>query len=483
MISLETYILITVLPPLIVCLVTPFLSNNPNLRDLLGPLGGIISSYSALEIMRAVLEGKAPTLNLLQIADGIKIGFEVTPLGAIFGLVASVLWIFAAIYSVGYMRGNQEKNQTRFYTFYAMAVHAALCIAYSGDLLTLFIFYEVLTFSTYPLVAHKQNELAQKAGRLYMSILVGSSVIFLLPAIIWVWVVTGSLEMSKNGVLDGNLSHEYAPYLLAMFVFGIGKAALIPIHKWLPAAMVAPTPVSALLHAVAVVKAGVFTMLLILTNVFGIDFLSKTGASTWLIWLASFTLLITSIIAIYKDDIKARLAYSTISQLSYITLGGALASAMATQGAVLHIITHAAGKITLFFVAGAIYVGAKMSKISELNGHGKSMPLIFLAFFIGSLSIIGVPPMAGSWSKFFLMLGAAESGYLFVLVVFSISTILNAYYLMEIPARAFFLKKDKEIKVKIPTLIIIPILCTCFLTIILFFTMEPFQNLTSIMVN
>jgi multicomponent Na+:H+ antiporter subunit D len=164
-------------------------------------------------------------------------------------------------------------------------------------------------------------------------------------------------------------------------------------------------------------------------------------------------------------------------------LGGALASAMATQGAVLHIITHAAGKITLFFVAGAIYVGAKMSKISELNGHGKSMPLIFLAFFIGSLSIIGVPPMGGSWSKFFLMLGAAESGYLFVLVVFSISTILNAYYLMEIPARAFFLKKDKEIKVKIPTLIIIPILCTCFLTIILFFTMEPFQNLTSIMVN
>ena len=483
MISLETYILITILSPLIVFLVTPFLSKNPNLRDLLGPLGGIISSYGAIEIMNAVLEGKIPKLDVIAISDGIKIGFEITPLGAIFGLVASVLWIFAAIYSVGYMRGNQEKNQTRFYTFYAMAVHAALCIAYSGDLLTLFIFYEVLTFSTYPLVAHKQNELAQKAGRIYMSILVGSSVIFLLPAIICVWVLTGSLDMSKNGVLEGNLSHEYAPYLLAMFAFGIGKAALIPIHKWLPAAMVAPTPVSALLHAVAVVKAGVFTMLLILTNVFGIDFLAKTGASIWLIWLASFTLLITSIIAIYKDDIKARLAYSTISQLSYITLGGALASAMATQGAVLHIVTHAAGKITLFFVAGAIYVGAKMSKISELNGHGKSMPLIFLAFFIGSLSIIGVPPMAGSWSKFFLMLGAAESGYLFVLVVFSISTILNAYYLMEIPARAFFLKKDREIKVKMPTLITIPIICTCSLTIILFFAMEPFQKLTSIMVN
>ncbi|MDA0916894.1 MAG: proton-conducting transporter membrane subunit [Proteobacteria bacterium] len=483
MISLETYIFITILPPLIVCLITPLLSKNENLRDALGPVGGIISSYGAIEIFTAVLEGKNISIKLLQIADGIFISFDVTPLGAIFGLVASVLWIFAAIYSVGYMRGNQEKNQTRFYTYYAIAVHAALCIAYSGDLLTLFIFYEVLTFSTYPLVTHKQNELALKAGRLYMSILVGSSVIFLLPAIIWVWILTGSLEMSKHGVLDGYLNYEHAPYLLAMFAFGIGKAALIPIHKWLPAAMVAPTPVSALLHAVAVVKAGVFTMLLVLTNVFGIDFLSKTGASIWLIWLASFTLLITSIIAVYKDDIKARLAYSTISQLSYITLGGALASATATQGAILHIVTHAAGKITLFFVAGAIYVGAKISKISELNGHGKSMSLMLLAFFIASLSIIGVPPMAGSWSKFFLMLGAAESGYLFVLIVFSISTILNAYYLMEIPARAFFLKKENEIKVKIPVLITIPTLCTCLLTIILFFAFEPFQNLTSIMVK
>ena len=483
MISFENLILITLLSPLLVCLLTLLLSSKPILRDVLGPFGGIISSWGAIQLMASILNGEQPRLELLQIAEGISISFVVTPLGAIFGLVASVLWIFAAIYSVGYMRGNKEKNQTRFYIFYAMAVHAALCIAYAGDLLTLFIFYEVLTFSTYPLVTHKQNEMAQKAGRLYMSILVGTSVILLLPAIIWVWVVTGSLEMSQNGVLDGKMNPEYAPYLLAMFVFGIGKAALMPIHKWLPAAMVAPTPVSALLHAVAVVKAGVFTMLLILTNVFGIDFLSKTGASNWLVWLASFTLLTTSIIAIYKDDIKARLAYSTISQLSYITLGGALASSIATQGATLHIITHAAGKITLFFVAGAIYVGAKMSKISELNGHGKSMPLIFLAFFVGSLSIIGVPPMGGSWSKFFLMLGAAQSGYITVIAVFCISTILNAYYLMEIPARAFFFKKEKEVKIKIPILITIPTLITCFLTIVLFFFIEPFENLTSIMVS
>ena len=483
MITIENFILITILSPLIVCVLTPFTSKNTILRDCLGPIGGVISSWGAFNIISSALNNQNTTLEIVKIAEGVSIGFEITPLGAIFGLVASSLWIFAAIYSVGDMRGNKEKNQTRFYSFYAMAVHAALCIAYAGDLLTLFIFYEVLTFSTYPLVAHKQNEKAQKAGRLYLSILVGSSVILLLPGIIWVWVATGSLDISPNGVLDGKIDEAYAPLLLVMFVFGIGKAALIPIHTWLPAAMVAPTPVSALLHAVAVVKAGVFTMLIVLTNVFGIDFLAKTGASEWLIWLASFTLLATSIIAIYKDDIKARLAYSTISQLSYITLGGALATSMATQGAALHIITHATGKITLFFVAGALYVGSKITKISELNGYGKGNPLIFLAFFIGSLSIIGVPPMAGSWSKFFLMLGAAESGYVVVIGVFCISTMLNAFYLLEIPARAFFLKNEREVNLKIPKLILIPTLITSFITILLFFFIEPFQNLTSMIVS
>ena len=483
MITIENFILITILSPLIVCILTPFISKSTILRDFLGPIGGVISSWGAFNIMSSALNNQNITLEIVKIAEGISIGFEITPLGAIFGLVASFLWIFAAIYSVGYMRGNKEKNQTRFYAFYAMAVHAALCIAYAGDLLTLFIFYEVLTFSTYPLVTHKQNEMAQKAGRLYMSILVGSSVILLLPAIIWVWVTTGSLEMSQNGVLDGKLDVAYAPLLLAMFVFGIGKAALMPIHKWLPAAMVAPTPVSALLHAVAVVKAGVFTMLIVLTNVFGIDFLAKTGASEWLIWLASFTLLTTSIIAIYKDDLKARLAFSTISQLSYITLGGALATSMATQGAALHIITHATGKITLFFVAGALYVGAKISKISDLNGHGTAAPLIFLSFFIGSLSIIGVPPMAGSWSKFYLIFGAADSNYVVVIAVFCISTMLNVFYLMEIPARAFFFKKERDINLKIPKLILIPTLITSLLTILLFFFIEPFQNLTSMIVS
>ena len=477
------YIYLSILTPVIVFLLTPLLKNSSVLRDILGPIGGVISFFSAVKISHFVLAGENIKFTLFNISDGLSISFNVYPLGAIFGLVASGLWILASIYSIGYMRGNKELNQTRFFSFYAISIFAALCISYSGNLLTLFIFYEILTFSTYPLVAHKQNELSKKSGRLYMGILVGTSVVFLLPAIIIVWVTTGTLDFAQNGILEGKLDEKYIPFLLFLFAFGIGKAALMPFHKWLPAAMVAPTPVSALLHAVAVVKAGVFSILVVIVNVFGIDLLSKTQSTFWLICLACFTLLLSSIIAIYKDDLKARLAYSTISQLSYVVLGAALVSNLAVQGASLHIVMHAIGKITLFFVAGAIYVSAKISKISELDGHGKSMPLLFLAFFVGSLSIIGVPPMGGSWSKFYLMLGAVESDYIFVIVVLCISTLLNVYYLLEIPTRAFFKNKIKEVEVENYSLMTIPTLFAATLTVIIFFYVEPIKNLTNLITS
>ena len=477
------FIYLSILTPLIVFLITPLLKNFTVQRDLLGPIGGVISFFSSINITNLVLEGKEVKLTLINISDGLSISFNVYPLGAIFGLVASGLWILASIYSIGYMRGNKELNQTRFFSFYAISIFAALCIAYSGNLLTLFIFYEILTFSTYPLVAHKQDDLSKKSGRLYMGILVGTSVVFLLPAIIIVWVTTGTLDFAKNGILDGQLEEKYIPFLLFLFAFGIGKAALMPFHKWLPAAMVAPTPVSALLHAVAVVKAGVFSILVVIVNVFGIDFLSKTQSTFWLICLACFTLLLSSIIAIYKDDLKARLAYSTISQLSYVVLGAALVSNLAVQGASMHIVMHAVGKITLFFVAGAIYVSAHLSKISELDGQGKSMPLLFFAFFVGSLSIIGVPPMGGSWSKFYLMIGAVESDYFFVIAVLCISTLLNVYYLLEIPARAFFKEKIREVKVENHPLMIIPTLFAAILTVIIFFYIEPIKNLTNLITS
>ncbi len=475
--SLQIAMLIGLLAPLMVAVLTPFLAVRHVWRDAAGPVGGVITFIAAVEVALAVLDGETPRLFVAQIAEGLAIEFAVTPLGAIFGLVASGLWILAALYSVGYMRGNHEKHQTRFAAFYAVAVHAAMAVAWSGNLLVLFIFYEILTFSTYPLVTHKESAVARNAGRLYMSILVGTSVILLLPAVVWVWFNTGTLDFRPGGYLEGQIDPTMVPILLGLFAFGVGKAALMPIHRWLPAAMVAPTPVSALLHAVAVVKAGVFTILTVVVYVFGIDFLAKTGASQWLIWLTAFTILASSVVAISKDDIKARLAYSTISQLSYIVLGAALASQMAVQGAALHIVMHAAGKITLFFCAGAIYVQAHLTKVSDLDGQGREMPWVFAAFFVGALSIIGIPPLGGSWSKFMLMVGAADAGYIAILVVLGLSSLLNVFYLLEPLSRAFFREKIKSVEVKRHPLVVIPPVMTALISVALFFYNETFLDL------
>ena len=482
MMSLYTAMLVGLLTPLVVAILTPYLAVRQNWRDAAGPIGGVITFIASMQVALAVLDGETPRLFVAQIAEGIALEFAVTPLGAIFGIVASGLWILAGLYSVGYMRGNHEKHQTRFAAFYAVAVHAAMAIAWSGNLLVLFIFYEILTFSTYPLVTHKESVAARNAGRLYMSILVGTSVVLLLPAVVWVWLATGNLDFRPGGFLEGYISPQLLPILLALFAFGVGKAALMPIHRWLPAAMVAPTPVSALLHAVAVVKAGVFTILMVVVYVIGIDFLATTGASNWLVWLSAFTILASSMVAITKDDIKARLAYSTISQLSYIVLGAAIASSLAVQGAALHIVMHAAGKITLFFCAGAIYVQAHLTKVSELDGQGREMPWVFAAFFIGALSIIGIPPLGGSWSKFMLMVGAADAGYFFILGVLGLSSLMNIYYLLEPISRGFFLKKTKNIAITFHALVVIPPVITAGLSILLFFYVDFFVAFAKLMV-
>ncbi|MGC6485512.1 MAG: proton-conducting transporter membrane subunit [Candidatus Puniceispirillales bacterium] len=476
----QTAMIVGLLAPLVTALLVPLLAMRENWRDSAGPVGAVVSFAAALSVAGAVLNGETPTLNLLTVMPGLDLSFVVTPAGAVFGCVASGLWILASLYSTGYMRGNNEKHQTRFAVCYAVAVHAAMAIAWSGNLMVLFIFYEILTFSTYPLVTHKENKEAIAAGRLYMGILVGTSVVLLLPAVIWVWVVAGTLDFTPGGLLKGKLSPDLAPWMLALFAFGVGKAALMPIHRWLPAAMVAPTPVSALLHAVAVVKAGVFTILMVVVYVFGIDFLQETGASVWLAWLAAFTILASSIVAISKDDLKARLAYSTISQLSYIVLGAALATSIAVEGGLLHIVMHATSKITLFFCAGAIYVGAHLKKVSELDGLGPRMPLVFIAFTLGALSIIGIPPMGGSWSKFLLMAGAVDAGLPLMVAVLAISSLLNVYYLLEPVLRAFFRPVNTEIKVHSPLLTVLPPVLTAIISLLMFFAVDllvPFSQM------
>jgi multicomponent Na+:H+ antiporter subunit D len=425
--------------PLLAVALIALLHRWPNLREgAILVVGACLFALVAGVILPVVQAGGRPRLDLVEVLPGLELAFEVEPLGMLFALVASGLWIVTTFYSIGYMRGHHESNQTRFYICFAIAIASAVGVAFAANVFTLFVFYEAITLSTFPLVTHAGTDEAKRAGRVYLGILMGTSIAFLLLAMVWTWLAAGTTDFRPGGILAGKVGGWQLAVLLALYAFGTGKAALMPFHRWLPAAMVAPTPVSALLHAVAVVKAGVFTILKVVVYVFGIDLLAATDASRWLTWVAAFTIIAASVIAIGKDNLKARLAYSTISQLSYIVLGAALATSAGVLGGGIHIIMHAFGKITLFFCAGAIMVGAHKTEVSQLDGLGRRMPFTFGAFLLGSLSVIGLPPMGGSWSKWFLIMGAAEAHRWPMIVVLMTSSLLSIGYLMPVVVRGFF---------------------------------------------
>ena len=434
----EHLILAALAIPFAGAVLIPIFHRLPNLRETVTLLTALGLFLTVLGLSGPIFVGSRPEVLNLEVVPGLSLAFKVEPLGLLFALVASSLWIVTSIYSIGYMRGNGEPRQTSYYVCFAVALGSTIGIAFAKNLFTLFLFYELLTLSTYPLVTHKATAEAVRAGRIYLVMLLGTSMVLLLPAIVATWVVAGTVDFTPGGILAGKADGWVIGLLLGLYVFGIGKAALMPLHFWLPAAMVAPTPVSALLHAVAVVKAGVFAILKVVVYVFGLDLLSQTGAAIWLVYVASFTVLAASLVALHKDNLKARLAYSTISQLAYVVLGAVVASSAGVIGAGMQIAMHAAGKITLFFCAGAIYVATHKTEVSELDGIGRTMPVTMFAFLVASLSIIGLPPLGGTWSKWFLALGALDAGYTFIVAVLMLSSLLNVGYLLSIAARAFF---------------------------------------------
>lgn len=439
-ISLETMLLLSMALPLVAIIGIVGLGHKPNWREAVTISTSLALIYLVVHLYQGLLSGEVTRLFLWELLPGLQLSFVVEPLGMLFALIASFLWLITTIYAIGYMRGHHEENQTRFYACFAIAISAVMGIAFAENLFTLFIFYEVLTLSTYPLVTHAGTEKAKQGGRIYLGILLSTSIVFLLLAIISTWFVAGTLDFTPGGVFGPEVDTTLAGVILLLFIFGIGKAAIMPFHRWLPAAMVAPTPVSALLHAVAVVKAGVFTVLKVCVFIFGIDLLAILPSTQFLLYLAGFSVLFASFIAMRQDNLKARLAYSTVSQLGYITIGALLATSSGVIGSAMHIGSHAFGKITLFFCAGAILVAAHKSNISEMRGLGRQMPITMLAFLIASLSIIGVPPTGGTWSKWFLLTGTIETEQWILMTILMLSSLLNIAYLLPIPYHAFFSK-------------------------------------------
>ena len=305
---------------------------SANLRETvtLATAGGL--AMTVWSLLPAVMAGERPGVSITELLPGVEIAFSVEPLGMLFAALASGLWIINSLYSIGYMRGNNERNQTRFYVMFAVSLAATMGVAFAGNLFTLFLFYEALTLSTYPLVSHKGDAATVRSARVYLGILLTTSIGLFLPAIIWTYSVAGTGDFVTGGILASKINGPAVGLLLGLFVFGIGKAAVMPVHRWLPAAMVAPTPVSALLHAVAVVKAGVFAVTKIIVYIFGVDFLFAEPSSGWLFYAAAFTIIAASLVALRQQNLKRLLAYSTIAQLSYVVMAAAMTSTLIEAG-------------------------------------------------------------------------------------------------------------------------------------------------------
>lgn len=465
----------------VVSLVAAFLilgsDRYPNIREFWTLLASIIKFFLVLSLLPWVMEGKVVEFTFLEILPGLALLFRVDSFGLYFALVASGLWILTSLYSIGYMRGLKEHAQTRYFFSFALCLSATIGLAFSGNLLTFFLFYELLTLATYPLVVHKETQEAIVAGRKYLAYLLTGSV-FLLFSIGWSYSLVGTLDFVPGGFLSGHASKDVLQILFATFMLGVGvKAAIMPLHAWLPTAMIAPTPVSALLHAVAVVKAGVFGSVRVVCYVFGPSLLKEIDIWIVLAYLASFTILVASMFALAQDNFKRRLAFSTISQLSYIILGLALLSSNSLTGGILHIANHAYMKITLFFTAGAIYAKTHVENISQMDGIGRQMPVTMGAFTIGALGMAGIPPLSGFLSKWYLCLGTLEAQEVVFLGVFLLSSILNIAYFFPIVFRAFFRRSDRFTRMDDASpFMSVPLVITAIMSIVLGLAPNAFFN-------
>ncbi len=475
----------SIIPPLVVlisavaALLIMRFRKNPNRREMVSVGAGVIKFILVLSMLPTIMSGQVIRCHLVEVIPGLNLVFRVDGFSMIFALISSFLWILTSLYSIGYMRGLNEHAQTRYYTCFALTLSAALGVAMSGSLFTLYLFYELVSIFTYPLVMHHEDGEAFSGANKYLVYLMGTGKLFFLTALVITYILTGNLDFGPQAILTADHNSTLLILLYILFIAAIAKAGLIPLHSWLPSAMVAPTPVSALLHAVAVVKVGVFCMARVIYNVYGPQLMQHLHLILPSAIFMSATILIASMLALTQDNLKARLAYSTVSQLAYITLGFALVSVSSITGGAIHIANHAFSKITLFYCAGAIFVVSGKKYISQLSGLGRKMPITMTCFTIGAFSMIGVPGTAGFITKWFLGLGSLESNHLIILIVILTSSLLNSAYFLPIIYRAFFMKispEDEGLQEASPAMLV-PISITAFATIALGIYPELFIQL------
>lgn len=439
---------IMMLLPLVVPIVGTILIANKNIvkDNAVTKFVATILCANFLLVLNSIFRNQMQHVHVLRVNDFLDVYFKIDQMTRVFSLMASILWILTAFYAFEYMK---HENRTRqFYTFFTLTLAVILGVAYSGNLFTLYAYYELLTLCTLPLVIHTGTEEALESGKKYMIYsFAGASLVVLGMMILY--ATTGTMTFMPRGIFgaSGSFDQNLIRFsYIAMFLgFGV-KAALVPFHSWLPNAMVAPTPVSALLHAVAVVKSGVFSLIRITYFVFGAQVVKSVEAARFLIPFVVITVVMGSLLALHQDHLKKRLAYSTISQLGYILLGILMLNPNGLIGAILHMINHAVIKITLFFAVGAISHMTHKKYIHQINGLGKKMPITFICFTIAAVSLVGIPPTNGFVSKWFLGIGALDANNLFYIFILLLSAFFTAGYLFPISVTAFFVNESHELK-------------------------------------
>jgi len=478
-------LLYAILAPLVGAAAVMATGKKPNLREACSFLAAAAMFGIIASLYPAIRDDHTLKFTLFQLLPGLSLTLRADAMSLIFACAASFLWVLAVFYSAGYMRGHHEPNQTRFNTCFALSLFGAIGCAFSDNLLTMYFFYEVVSIVTYPLVGHHQDKEGYEGARKYMTYLTTTAKGLVLPAMVLIYVLTGTLDFPTNvhsGIAGlGAANRWLVTGAYAACILGFAKNGIMPFHSWLPSAMVAPTPVSALLHAVAVVKVGVFSTTRVMLYGFGVDTMHAFNLGIPTAYFVSFTILTASVIALSKDNLKARLAYSTVSQLSYIVLGVALLTPTSVEGGLFHIAAHAFAKITLFFCAGAIFVTTHKKDISEMSGLGRVMPFTFGAFALASLSMIGVPGSGGFISKIYLLVGTMDASQIGILVVLVASTILNAAYFAPVVYTAFFGKLSPEdehhLHGEAHLSMLIPLCITAAISVLIGFFPDIFLNL------
>ncbi len=430
--------LLALLAPILGAAGVVLLRHHPPARELCGVLAGIVQLGLVASLVPAVRDGGTVSFTLSTFLPQASIELRADALGVVLAGTAAILWVLTTLYAMGYFGTAPEPVLTRFHACLCLTMAATIGVAFSANLITLFLFYEVLTVITYPLVTHTGTPEAIKGGRRYLAYQLGAAIAFLLPAIVLTYITADTFDFVPGGIFGPDASGTLLVIVYVLYLLGIAKAALMPVHSWLPAAMVAPVPVSALLHAVAVVNVGVFCVMRVVLDVYGVERTGELGLGVLTLVLTSVTILVASLYALRLDNLKGILAYSTIGQLSYMMLGMALLSPGGRTGAVLHLVGHSFAKITLFFAVGSIYLATHRTLASELRGIGRQLPWTMAAFAIGAISIIGLPPTVGFVAKYFLFVGAVEAGQWAVLVVLAVSTLLSAGYYLRILRSALF---------------------------------------------